>query len=149
MDHLNPDANEDMLPLRDRMPDYVATFGVGLGVAVVVGVIVWQISEVSPASSIGYSIILYGVVLLLAGGASGGGYTNLGAGAIGSMFGAHRTDGLGDDSVEGSTRHGERPDPRDRLRAGLRPEANSRAFWQVIGGGLYVAIGLGVVVTWS
>jgi undecaprenyl pyrophosphate phosphatase UppP len=44
---------------------------------------------------------------------------------------------------------GKRVDPMDRLRKGLRPEANARAFWQVIGGVLYIAIGIGIVTLGS
>ena len=35
------------------------------------------------------------------------------------------------------------------MRQGLRPEANPRAFWQVVGGGLYVGIGLLIVILFS
>ncbi len=141
-------GTDDPLPLIDRLPDYLATFAIGLAASLGVGLIVWFVSDVSLASSVGYTIILYGVVLLLAGGASGGGYTNLGVGAVGAMFGTHRTDEAYeelDDSRGGSPRM----DSRERLARGLRPEANSRAFWQVIGGGIYVAIGLMIVITWS
>jgi len=144
----DPAPFDDPLPLVDRLPDYLATFGVGLAASLGVGLIVWLVSEVSLASSLGYTIILYGVVLLLAGGASGGGYTNLGVGAVGAMFGTRRTDEAHeelDESWHGSPR----VDSRERLARGLRPEANPRAFWQVIGGGIYVAIGLMIVVTWS
>lgn len=130
------------------MPDYLATFGVGLAASTGVGLIVWLISDVSLASSVGYTIILYGVILLLAGGATGGGYTNLGVGAVGAMFGTRRTD---EDHTEldESWQRSKRMDSRERLRRGLRPEANPRAFWQVVGGGLYVALGLTIVVIWS
>ncbi len=144
----DPTPHEDPLPLIDRLPDYLATFGIGLAVSIAVGLVVWLVSEVSLASSVGYTIILYGVVLLLAGGASGGGYTNLGVGAVGAMFGARRTDEEHAELNE-SWHRSPRMDPRERLRRGLRPEANPRAFWQVVGGGIYVAIGLMIVVTWS
>ncbi|GMQ93498.1 MAG: hypothetical protein BMS9Abin12_0975 [Acidimicrobiia bacterium] len=148
MNAFESDSHEEPVPLRDRMPDYLATFGVGLAATVVVGLTVWLISDVSLASSVGYTIILYGVVLLLAGGATGGGYTNLGVGAVGAMFGTRRTDEAQEELPE-SWRGGQRMDPRDRLRKGLRPEASTRAFWQVVGGGLYVAIGLATVVMWT
>ena len=145
-----PDGShpEDPVPLVQRIPDYLATFSVGLAATVAVGLAVWLISDVSIASSIGYTIILYGVVLLLAGGATGGGYTSLGVGAMGAMFGSQRTD---EETAEFEVSRGQtrRMDSRERLRRGLRPEANPRAFWQVVGGGLYVALGLLVVVTWS
>jgi hypothetical protein len=94
-------------------------------------------------SGVGYTIVMFGVVMLLAGGASGGGYTNLGAGAIGAAFGGRRTDE--EEPEHQDHRTGQQRDPMERLRKGLRPEANPRAFWQVIAGALYVAIGIGIV----
>ncbi len=87
-------------------------------------------------------------MFLLAGGATGGGYTNLGVGAVGAMFGTRRTDEAQSEMDES---WGGKPkmDPQERLRKGLRPEANPRAFWQVIGGMLYVGIGLLIVVLGS
>ncbi len=145
---VDPNAADETPPLRERMPDYLATFGIGLAASAALGVVVWLVSDVSAASSIGYTIILYGVVLLLAGGATGGGYTNLGVGAVGAMFGTRRADEEQDD-IDESWRRSPRIDPHERLRRGLRPEANPRAFWQVVGGALYVGIGLLIVVTWS
>lgn len=130
------------LSLRDRIPEYLAVFGVGLGAAVVVGAVVGVLSSAGFASAIGYTVVMLGVVFLLAGGASGGGYTNIGIGAVGSMFGGR---GRPDEDVESpEARRGGVPkmDPRERLRRGLRPEANPRAFWQVIGGFGYLAVGL-------
>lgn len=133
------------LPLRDRLPEYGAVFGAGLAACVVVGVLVGLFSSAGVGQAVGYTVLLLGVVFLLAGGASGGGYTNMSLGAIGSLFGGR---GRIDEDVEDpETRRGARPrlDPRERLRKGLRPEANPRAFWQVIGGFAYVAIGFAVV----
>jgi hypothetical protein len=148
MGRFDDDEREDAMPLRDRLPDYGAVFGVGLAACVAVGLVVWVVSTVSLASSIGYTVILYGVVLMLAGGATGGGYTNLGMGAVGAMFGSRRTDEPHENL--GRTWSGSgRVDPAERLERGLRPDANPRAFWQVIGGLAYLAIGLAVVVIWS
>lgn len=94
-------------------------------------------------NGVDYTIAMFGVVMLLAGSASGGGYTNLGAGAIGAAFGGRRTDEEDPEHQERQT--GQRHDPMERLRKGLRPEANPRAFWQVIAGVLYIAIGIGIV----
>jgi hypothetical protein len=129
------------------MPDYLATFGIGLVVTIAIGIGIWLISDIGLSSTIGYTTILYGVVFLLAGGASGGGYVNLGVGAVGSMFGGRRLD----DSESGLDSPGDnrkRMDTSERLDKGLRPEANPRAFWQVIGGLSYVAIGLAIVIIW-
>jgi hypothetical protein len=148
MEPFEPEVEESHLTLRERMPDYLATFSVGLAVAVLIGLVIWAISDVSLASSVGYTIILYGVVLLLAGGATGGGYTNLGLGAMGALFGTRRSDEA-QDEVDVSSSGSRHTESQNRLRQGLRPEANPRAFWQVIGGGLYVAVGLVIVVIWS
>jgi hypothetical protein len=148
MDRFDDEEREAAMPLRDRLPDYAAVFGVGLAASVAVGLVVWVVSPVSLASSIGYTVILYGVVLMLAGGATGGGYTNLGMGAVGAMFGSRRTDEPHENL--GRTWSGRsRIDPAERLERGLRPDANPRAFWQVIGGLAYLGIGLAVVMIWS
>ncbi len=136
------------LPLRERMPDYAAVFGVGFLGAAGVGLFVSLISDAALASAIGYTVILYGVILLLAGGATGGGYTSLGIGAMGALFGTRRADEA-QDEIEESWGAKPRKDPQERLREGLRPEANPRAFWQVVGGGLYVGIGLLIVIIFS
>ena len=141
------DPADIQLALRDRIPDYLATFGIGLAVTFAIGIGIWLISDIGLSSTIGYTTILYGVVFLLAGGASGGGYVNLGVGAVGSMFGGRRLD----DSQAGLDSPGNnrnRMDASERLERGLRPEANPRAFWQVIGGLSYVAIGLAIVIIW-
>jgi hypothetical protein len=136
------------LPLRDRLPDYATVFGVGVAGCIVVGGIIWVIADVALASAIGYTIILYGIVLMLAGGASGGGYTNLGVGAVGALFGTRRADETQDELNEAwGGKH--RVDPQERLQRGLRPEANPRAFWQVVGGASNVALGLLIVIVGS
>ena len=126
-----PEGIEARLALADRMPDYLVTFGLGLGATIVIGFVIWAISDVSLASGVGYTIILYGVILLLAGGATGGGYTNLSVGAVGAMFGTRRTDEE-QEELDQAWGKGTRMDAQERLRRGLRPEANPRAFWQVI-----------------
>lgn len=142
------EARDAVLPLSDRLPDYGAVFAVGLAACVGVGLVIWLVSDVSLASSVGYTTILYGVVLMLAGGAAGGGYTNLGMGAVGALFGTRRADET--QQEVGATWSGrERVDPHERLAKGLRPEANPRAFWQVVAGISYVALGLIVVIPFS
>jgi hypothetical protein len=136
------------LPLRDRLPDYLTVFGVGLAACIGVGLVIWLISDVALASAVGYTCVLYGVVLLLAGGATGGGYTNLGIGAAGALFGTRRADEAQDD-VESTGGFRDPVSAQERLRRGLRPEANPRAFWQVIGGATYIGLGLVIVVLGS
>ncbi|MFQ5555012.1 MAG: hypothetical protein ACE5GC_06550 [Acidimicrobiia bacterium] len=132
------------LPLRERLPEYGAVFGAGLAAAIVVGALI-GLSSVPLGDAIGYTIVMLGVVMLLTGGASGGGYTNMGIGWIGSLFGSRvRPD---DDFEDADVRRGRRAvvDPRERLRKGLRPQANPRAFWQVIGGFAYIAVGIALL----
>lgn len=145
MEPLAPsEFEQETPPLSERMPDYLVTFGIGLAVSVLIGGAIWVISDIPASSTVGYSVILYGVVLALAGGSSGGGYTNLGMGAMGSLFGGPRMD---EEPAEfGSSRT---LDSRERLAKGFRPEANPRAFWQVVGGALYIAIGLAIVILGS
>jgi len=139
-----PEHTDDTaLPLRDRIPEYLTVFAVGLGASAGVGLLIGLIFGQSIRSGVGYTVIMYGVVMLLAGGASGGGYTNLGAGAIGAAFAGRRLDEEDQESRE--LRSGQRQDPMERLRKGLRPEANPRAFWQVIAGVIYIAIGVAIV----
>lgn len=129
----------EALPLRDRFPDYLMIFGAGwLGITVV-GVAIGIFSTASLVEGISYAALGYGVFMLLAGGASGGGYTNLGLGAAGALFGgAHRQD---EDFDDPDVRRGRsrRVNARERLNKGLRPERNPRAFWQVIAGFCYLA----------
>lgn len=139
-----PEHTDDtVLPLRDRVPEYLAVFAMGLGASAGAGLLIGLVFGQSIWSGVGYTVIMYGVVMLLAGGASGGGYTNLGAGAIGAAFAGRHLDE--EDQESQDRRKGQRQDPMERLRKGLRPEANPRAFWQVIAGVLYLAIGIGIV----
>ena len=55
------------LPLRDRLPEYLALFGVGLLAAGVVGAIIGALSSAGITNAIGYTMLGLGVVLLLAG----------------------------------------------------------------------------------
>jgi hypothetical protein len=104
--------------------------------------------KTSPGVAIGYATIGVGTLLLLVGGARGGGYTNLGLGAIEAVAGGrNRTD---DDYEEDEElRRGavmKRRDPMERLRKGLRPSANPSAFWTSVAGGLYVLLGAGCTI---
>jgi hypothetical protein len=144
-------ADEANLPLRDRMPDYLALFGTGLGVAAVVGLLVHFLTDFNFAAGFGYALIGIAILMLLSGGVTGGGYANLGAGALGTMFGSglRNSEGDSDDDDAEELRKqvfGKRGDPRERLRKGLRPEANPRAFWQVIGGFAYFVMGTWTVI---
>ena len=142
---------ETALSLRDRMPDYLALFATGLGVAALIGLLVVWLSDYAFATGFGYSLIGIAILMLLSGGVTGGGYANLGAGALGTMFGTglRNPEGDSDDDDAEELRKqvfGGRGDPRERLRKGLRPEANPRAFWQVVGGFVYFVLGTWIVI---
>jgi hypothetical protein len=133
------------LPLRDRIPEYLTIFFVGWLGVVILGLAIGAFSDASAAEGMAYVAMGYGVVLLLAGGASGGGYTNLGMGAAGAVLGSgQRHD---DDFEDPEVRRGRirRVNPGERLRRGLRPERNPRAFWQVIAGFAYLAGGVAIL----
>lgn len=140
----NGNADEVELALRDRLPEYLTVFGVGAAAAAGVGVVIALIWKISFAAGIGYTIVALGIILLLAGGATGGGYTSLGIGAATALFGGRRVDEADEDLGDGWSGNLKKS-PQDRLREGLRPEANPRAFWQVVGGFSYIALGIAIV----
>lgn len=103
-----------------------------------------------PAAA-GYAGIVLGTFLLLAGGARGGGYTNMGIGALEAVIGGRNR---AHDDFEGDAdqRHGRvmaRRDPMERLRRGLRPAANPTAFWQSVAGFGYLTLGLAAITLGS
>jgi hypothetical protein len=137
-----PDPEDVVLPLRDRLPDYLAIFGIGWAVMAVAGGAIALFTTASIVEGLAYVAMAGGVMLLLGGGATGGGYTSLGVGAAGAVLGSgQRHDEEYDDA---DVRRGrvKRVNPRDRLRKGLRPEKNPRAFWQVMAGFAYLAAAL-------
>jgi hypothetical protein len=143
------DPENVVLPLRDRLPEYLTVYGLGWLAVGAIGVGIAVFTEAATAEGIAYAALGYGVVLLLAGGATGGGYTNLGLGAAGAVLGSgHRHD---EDFEDPDVRRGKvkRVNPRDRLRRGLRPERNPRAFWQVIAGFTYLASGIVILEAFS
>jgi len=132
------------MSLRERFPTYVKAFSAGLLVIGAIGLVLFSLTSASLGEALGYSWIFGGTVLLLMGGAKGGGYTNLSIGAFEAVVGGrNRTD----DDFEGDAelRHGKvmrRRDPLTRLRKGLRPPPNPTAFWSAVAGLAYIAIGL-------
>ncbi|MCP4304631.1 MAG: hypothetical protein GY926_07745 [bacterium] len=141
-DSTAPDPEDVLLPLRDRLPDYLAIFGIGWAAMAVAGGAIALLTSATMVEGVAYAAVAGGVVLLLGGGATGGGYTNLGLGAAGSVLGSgQRHD---EDYEDAEVRRGrtKKVNPRDRLRKGLRPEKNPRAFWQVMAGFTYLAIAI-------
>lgn len=116
------------LPLRERLPDYLAMFGAGLGGAVVLALVA-TVFGTTFLGSLTNILIAYTVLLFMAGGTSGGGYANLGLGGLAAVTKRNRAETLD-----------------DRLRRGLRPERNPRAFWQVVAGTSYLAIAVAVIL---
>jgi hypothetical protein len=132
------------LSLRERFPTYLKAFGLGLVVTGLLGLGLFAVTELPVGEALGYSWIFSGTILLLAGGARGGGYSNLSVGALEAMVGGRNRS---DDDFEGDAeqRQGKtmrRRDPMERLRRGLRPPPNPSAFWQIIAGFGYIALGL-------
>jgi len=128
-----------MLPLRERVPEYLTIFGVTWAVIVVVGLVIGLFSSASLIEGVAYVALVVALGLLLAGGASGGGYTSLGMGAAGAIFGGRQRHDEDYDDEEVRRGAIKRVNTGDRLRRGLRPERNPRAFWQVIAGFVILA----------
>jgi len=134
----NADASGGIehLRLRDRILDRATIFAVGLVLAATVGSLVGVLTAASVPSAVGYALIVFGAVWLLSAGLSGGGYA---IGGVGK--GVSRYTYLMGDGNEALL---------DELREGYnRLDKDPIAFWQAIGGILYIAIGFIVIVTTS
>jgi hypothetical protein len=135
-------------PLRERLPIYVKSFLMGAAATVAVALVVFWLSSARIEHAVGYSFILVGTLLLLVGGARGGGYSNLSIGAVEALIGG-RNRSQDDLETDEDLRRGkvmERRDPMERLRKGLRPPPNPVAFWLAIAGLLYLAIGAAIIL---
>lgn len=142
-------AEDIVLPLRDRFPDYLATFGILWAAIVLIGLAIGAFTAASLVEGIAYVALATGIALLLAGGASGGGYTSLGMGAAGAIFGSRQRHDDEFDDAEVRRGRLKRVDAHERLRRGLRPEKNPRAFWQVIAGGINLAASMALLMIFS
>lgn len=132
------------MSLRERFPDYVKAFLLGLAVTGAIGMVLGGLTSLSLRSALGYSWIFAGTFLLLVGGARGGGYSNLSLGAVEALVGGRNRadDDFEEDAEQRRGKVMRRRDPMARLRKGLRPPPNPSAFWQTIAGFIYIAIGL-------
>ena len=138
-----------LLPLRDRFPDYLATFGILWAAIVVAGLAIGIFTAASLVEGVAYVALATGIALMLAGGASGGGYTSLGMGAAGAIFGSRQRHDDEFDDAEVRRGRLKRIDAQERLRRGLRPEKNPRAFWQVIAGAINLAAAMGLLIAFG
>ena len=136
-----------VLPLRHRIPEYLMIFGLGWLGIIVVGLAAGAVTQVSAIEGVAYAAMVGGAGLMMVGGTSGGGYTDLGVGAAETLLGLGRRDDA--DREAYATAPERRPDPMERLKRGRRPEKNPRAFWQVIAGVAYLAAGLSVFALWA
>lgn len=131
-------------PLRERIPIYLKLFVGGLVAVGAVALIIYWLSSARLEHAFGFGLIFTGVAMLLVGGARGGGYSNIGIGAVEAIVGG-RNRSQEDATDDAELRHGnvmKRRDPMARLRRGLRPPPNPSAFWSVVAGLLYIAIGV-------
>lgn len=117
------------LPLRARLPEYLALFGLGILAALVVGWLVGVIFSVAMAAAVGYTFFAFGLFCVLGGGASGGEYKALGLGQ-----GAGRVKFSIDED----------PNVLSDLASARRPGRNPAAFWMIVAGLLYGGLGLGI-----
>ncbi|MDJ0954578.1 MAG: hypothetical protein QNJ81_12950 [Acidimicrobiia bacterium] len=138
-----------LLPLRDRFPDYLATFGILWAAIVATGLVIGVFTAASLVEGVAYVALATGIALMLAGGASGGGYTSLGMGAAGAIFGSRQRHDDEFDDAEVRRGRLKRVSAQDRLRRGLRPEKNPRAFWQVIAGFINLAASMGLLMAFG
>mgnify|MGYP001811735629 CR=1 FL=1 len=148
--HKLPDgfATHAQLPLRERMPEYLVIFAIGLVVGVVVGLIIGALTDSTLGSAVGYTIVLMGAGFMIAGGIPGSGVY---AGGFGRIF-SGGSDPAGQSDESGSAGSGSAggddvdlgspSEVRQRMARRLRYEPNPTAFWLVIGGVAYVLIGL-------
>jgi hypothetical protein len=167
---LDPEAMalvEAPLTLQERMAIYGKIFAFGIVGIMVVGSIAGVLTPSTIPVAIGYTAVFTGAVMLLAGGASGGGYANLGFGLVEravdmargpnedrSRAGLDRGPATGGPPAGRASKKYDvasdedrrRRDPMERLRRGLRPEKNPAAFWTVIGGFVYIALGSLLVI---
>lgn len=139
----------DALPLRERLPEYLIVFGLGLVATAVCGGLASLLSDATFAAGFGYSLVILAMYMLLSGGLSGGGYRDLGAGLVGTLLSSRSRPEEGEADFGNGTDSDRRQDARARLRRGLRPEANPRATWQVIGGFGYFALGTWIVLQFA
>ena len=120
-----------MAPLRERLPGYLVAFSVGLGAAVAVGLVVWLATSARLVDAIGYALSALGAVSLLVGGIRGSGYAGS---ASGEAAGAAGSPGGG------------RLDPVERRRRRLMAPPDPTAFWLVVAGCAYLAVGVVLTV---
>lgn len=139
---MRPDGLSDEIsfpkePLRERFPRYLKTYGVLIVASVAIGSLFGLLTDAGVVRGVGGTLAFVGLGAVGAGGFFGGGYDSIGRGTTGFLFG-----GRSEVRPEDEGTH-----LADRLREGLRPEANPTAFWAVIGGFGLIAAGIGILST--
>lgn len=134
-------------PLRQRLPGYLTSFGVGLGAAGLVGLVIGLATPVRLTDAVGYAHTVLGGVLLLTGGVRGSGYGSRPAEAPKSGPGKV---GRPEEHGGGARRWvppllGGGGDLMERRRRRLLSPPDPAAFWQVLAGAAY--FGIGVLLT--
>ena len=147
-------------PLRDRMPEYLRLFAFGVMGSAGFAAVVALLSSAGFSTALGNTLIVLGVGMLFVGGLGGGGYAHLSSGAIDSVLKkTSRHYGRRDDApaAEGpGTRSAPPPQPPPPPppppppttatgRKG-RYEPNPKAFWRVVAGFAYMALGAVVIL---
>lgn len=145
MDDRAVTGDDGELAFAERVPIYAKLFGIGLLATAGLGLAIGLLTSVDVMAAFAYSLVALAVILMMSGGTTGGGYTNLGVGAFTNMFGGRREiEGVDDMELVRNPRRS--MDLEDRLRRGLRPGPNPQAFWQVVAGLSYLAIGVAILM---
>jgi hypothetical protein len=134
-------------PLRERFSGYLVAFCLGLAAGGVLGVVIWLATSARLIDTVGYTYSALGALLLLVGGVRGSGYLSPAAGAPGSP--TERGDGPAREGAADPWRMvGRRGglDAVERRRRRLLAPANPAAFWQVVAGCAYLAVGVVLTV---
>lgn len=115
------------VPLRDRLPGYLAWFAVGLGVGLGVAFVIWLVGGAGLGEGLGYTYGGLGALLLLLGGGRGSGF---GGG------------GSGPEAEDGQS--GAKPDLLARRRRRLQRPPDPTDFWLVVAGFAFLGMGIGI-----
>jgi len=137
-------------PLPERLPGYLRAFALGLAGGGLVGVVIWLATSVGIADAIGYTYSGLGALLLLTGGIKGSGYASP-AGQSGELPGG-RGRGGAERPVAATPAPRAWPagrDPVERRRRRITAAPDPAAFWQVVAGLVYLAVGVALTLAFG